>query len=377
MSLFQREVTRESEFTSLRKAVREAPEDPSPRNRLGDWYSLHGNLKEAIREFRRTAEIHLHRGNYPKAMAILKKAFQLAPLDVPLADQLVHACRLANRPQTAADVFFSMSLRLSAERDQKGAYQMFSRGVAENPGNMQRKRRLADWSLKLGKNDRSADLLLEMAEFWGQKLDLERAYKVLAEAREIRNGPKAALVEIRILTLSGRHGEAQNLAEKTMRRFPNHAGLQAWQRNHRTEPAFQYYPSKVPAEAVLSRLRHTLLQARSWLSQGYPARAVGLIHRMLLLDPGFLPALDLAEQIHRDSGYLSRFQRLCLSCAQRLTLVGRREEALACIDRVEAIFPGSGIAYRASMGLPSGDQATAPIAPGTTSSHQTPPLSAK
>lgn len=75
-------------------------------------------------------------------------------------------------------------------------------------------------------------------------------------------------------------------------------------------------------------------------------KSMSLIQRILLLDPGFGPALDLAKSIHTESGHLSRFQRLCISCAQRLTQLGRQREALEALDRVEAIFPGSSVAYR-------------------------------
>lgn len=300
-------------------------------------------------EFRRSGEGYLQREQYPQAVAVLKKAFRLAEPNPALADLLVHACRLANRPQAAAEVFFAISSRLAASGDAKGAHQMFSRGVAENSGGTLRKVRLAQWSLQLGKRDQAADLFLELADFWGNKLDLVRAYRFLGAARNIRNGPKAALVEMRILTLSGRHGDALSLARKALVRFPQHAGLQVWlaARDQQAEPPPGI--SQVPVGNVLPRLRGNLLQARTWFTHGYVGRAMSLIQRMLLAEPGFIPALDLAEQIHRESGDLIRFQRLGLACAQRLANQGRNLEALALFDRIETLFPGATTAFRGTL----------------------------
>ena len=334
----------------LRRAVRAHPEDPVPRNRLGDWLVAQGLLEPGLKAFREAAERYLLRQQPVRAMAVLKKAFRLAPDDHVLADQLVQACRQAGRPQAAAEVYFSLSLRLGSTGDQERAYQLFARGVAENPSNLQRKHRLAVWSRTLGRRDRAADLYLELASAWGQKRNLDRATKFLQKARSLRNGPKAVLVEARLLTLSGQHPEAVQLARHALVRFPNHEGLQTWlAASEAAGPEPAGLVAELPSRAVLSRLRQNLYQAQNWLTQGYPARAMALVQRMLFLDPGFPPALDMAEQIHRDSGYPSRFQALCIACSQRLSEQGRSAEALACLDRVEALFPGSTAAYRHAL----------------------------
>ena len=351
MSLFQKPPAPESEELTLRREIREKPKHPAIRNKLGDWYAGQGKALEAVREYRRSAEFYLQQELYSQAVAVLKKALRMTTSNMPLAELLVHACRLANRPQAAAEVYFDLSSSLTVAGDQLGAFQMFARGVAENPSNAAKKYRLAEWARNLGKTDRAADLLLDLASFWGTRLDLDRAFRYLNEARRLRNGPKAALVECHILETSGRHAEASSLAQGALARFPNNAGLQGWLASQGELDTSKAFISAIPPEAVLHRLRLNLTQAKGWLSHGYPTRAMGLIQRMLISDPGFVPAIELAKQIHQESGFLSRYQRLCRSCAERLVKQGRLVEASACLDRMETFFPGSAEAYRSSLGL--------------------------
>lgn len=345
--------TPEEAIAQFRSALRRHPADPGLRNRLGDWYLGQGQTAKAVAQFRTSAQCYLQEERHAQAVAVLKKAFRQAPLTPGLGDELVHACRLSGRPQAAAEVFFTLSRSLVEAGDAERAYQLFARGVAENSGNLQRAQRLALWSLQTGRRDRAADLYLDLAARCGDRLDLDRAYRFLAQARELRNGPKAALAEVRILAASGRQDQALELARSAKARFQPHEPLERWLATHGNGSQAPAQPREtLPGRASLARLRQHLQRAQSWLTQGYPGRALALIQRILLADPGFVPAIDLARQIHEASGVLSRYQRLCQACAQRLMQQGRKEETIAFLDRMDAAFPGSSTAYRAALGLP-------------------------
>lgn len=331
---------------ALRWEIRQQPRDPALRNRHGDLLLQEGQTHRAMKAFRRSGQLYLERAQYARAVAVLRKAFRAAPADAVTADLLVQACRLGGRPQLAAETYFALSQHHLERGDELLAYQLYSRGVAENPGGVMKKRRLISWSKQLGRRDKAADLLLELAGFMGQRMDLGRAFRFIGEARELRNGPKVALVEARLLLQSGQPDNASLVVRQARRRFPNHPGLQALAASLEDQGAEPTTWSHVAPPAQFARLRHNLQQAQAWQEKGYSTRALGLVQRMLLVDPGYQPALVLGEEIHTASGYLSRFQHLCIACAQRLAQQGRRPEAEACLARAEALFPGSTIAYR-------------------------------
>lgn len=331
---------------ALRGEIRKSPLDPALRNRHGDLLLAEGQVRRALKSFYRSAELYLAREQYSRAIAVLRKAFRETPADSVVSELLIRACRLGGRPQLAAETFFALSRHHLAQGDEATAFQLYARGVAENPGGVMKKRRLISWAKQLGKRDKAADLLLELAEFMGQRMDLDRAFRFVGEARELRNGPKVAMVEARLLLHSGQPGNARMVLRQARGRFPNHAGLAALETTLAVAGGDATTLSHAPPPTQLARLRHNLQQAESWQQKGYDTRALALIQRMLLLDPGYLPALAMGEEIHRASGFLSRFQHLCLSCAQRLAQQGRLPEAEACLDRAENLFPGSTVAYR-------------------------------
>lgn len=337
---------RSAQVEALRRQLRGAPQDPALRNQQGDLLLAEGQTGRAAKAFRRSAELYLAQAQYARAIAVLRKAFREVPGDHATADLLVQACRLGGRPQLAAETYFALSQLQTERGDDLAAFQLFSRGVAENPGGVMKKRRLVTWAKQLGKRDKAADLLLELAEFMGQRMDLDRAFRFIGEARELRNGPKVALVEARLLLQSGQPGNASLVVQQARRRFPNHAGLQTLEATLTSRGSEAGAWSHVAPPAQLARLRHNLQQAQAWQEKGYATRALSLVQRMLLVDPGYLPALALGEEIHAASGYLSRFQHLCISCAQRLAQQSRLPEAEACLDRAENLFPGSTVAYR-------------------------------
>ncbi len=319
-------------------------------NQLGDLWLRMDRASAAIRAFRRAGEGFLQREQHARALAVLKKASRLAPLDTALVEQLVYASRLSNRPQVAAEAYFVQSRLYAAQGDELAALRMFARGVAENPLSLKPRLRLVQWCKSLGRRDQAADLLLEVAELMGQRQDLDRAYRFLARARELRNGPKSILVEVKILKGSGRHEAAAQLFHAARTRFPNHPGFAT------PGPEGSAHPGPLdqdwmPTTGLLLELRQQLLQAETWRANGYDARALSLLQRMLIKDPGFQPALSMAEDIHQASGKASRFHTLCLTCAERLAAQERRSEAAACLDRAEQIFPGSSRAYRHRFGL--------------------------
>lgn len=332
--------------TQMRAALRNQPISPFLRNRLGDILLAQGQASAALSEFKHSAQQYLHQGMFKRAIAVLRKAVRQAPMDTALAERLVAACRLGNRPALAANTYFDLSTRFTEVGDEEAAYQFFARGVDENPVNIEKTKRLIRWALSRGDRDRAADLWLRIARQMVQHADFRQATAFLDRARALRNGPKAAMVGMELLVAQGAHEDARMLLLGSLRRFPNHAGLlDALSRFKGNQGAASPHQGWIASRRKPDDSAK-LVQAKAWLDQGYAARALSLVQRILLSDPGQMAALALAEAIHRQSGYLSRIQRLYVACAERLVRENRMQEAWQCLDRSEALIPGSTRAIR-------------------------------
>ena len=80
-------------------------------------------------------------------------------------------------------------------------------------------------------------------------------------------------------------------------------------------------------------------------------RALESYQKILELDPANAGAIQSIAEIYRASGVLTKVQMHYVKSAERVALLGFKQQAVALLDQAEAMFPGSTRLYRRNLGL--------------------------
>ncbi|HVG22323.1 MAG TPA: TonB family protein [Blastocatellia bacterium] len=130
-------------ITVYRKIVETDPYDFSSINRLGDLYVGAGQIKDAIEEFSRIADLHLTGGSATRAAYLLKKTVELDPSNAPARMKLGEVYSRENMVESAHEAFVQAGSAFMRSGDIGRAIEANQRALAIKPDSQQAKAAIA------------------------------------------------------------------------------------------------------------------------------------------------------------------------------------------------------------------------------------------
>jgi protein TonB len=126
-----------------RKIVETDPYDFSSINKLGDLYVGAGQVKEAIDEFSRIADLHLTNGSATRAAYLLKKTLELDPSNAPARMKLGEVYSRENMVESAHEAFVQAGSTFMRAGDIGRALEANQKALAIKPDSQQAKAAIA------------------------------------------------------------------------------------------------------------------------------------------------------------------------------------------------------------------------------------------
>ncbi|HEX8088651.1 MAG TPA: hypothetical protein VF762_07345, partial [Blastocatellia bacterium] len=130
-------------ITVYRKIVETDPYDFSSINKLGDLYVGAGQVKEAINEFSRIADLHFTNGSATRAAYLLKKTLELDPSNAPARMKLGEVYSRENMLESAHEAFVQAGSTFMRAGDIDRALEANQRALAIKPDSQQAKAAIA------------------------------------------------------------------------------------------------------------------------------------------------------------------------------------------------------------------------------------------
>jgi len=273
-------------------ALQHAPTYLPLHTYIGDLLSQQGYIPEAITKFQVVARTHNVRGESLRAVQLLERVVQLAPLDVSVRQQLIDALIQMGEVEAAVEQYLNMAgvHYNRAELDKARSTYMEAFRIAQQ------------YSLD---NSHVVRILYRMADIDMQSLDWRRAQRVYEQIRSLT--PDDAEACLRLMDLNLRLGEE--------------------------------------AQARAEMDRFLAEQVKGGNLQG----AIAFLERLMEEQEDYLPAIRRLAELYRRAGVPQKAVDMYDKLADRLLDAGDSAGAIKAIQALLKLDPPNAEEYRAFL----------------------------
>jgi len=176
----------EEAIAEYRKLLTGNAQDLNIRSLIGDLYSESGQIKRAVIEFKKMADIYEERGRFNQALAIYKKINRLNPEDVDIAKKLADLYFSQGFLSEAKAKYLQIGETLSKIGKIKDAIPFYEKILKIDKEDCQAKLVLATFYSKEGLTERAVEELNDAAELEIKNKNLKKAEKILTQAKNLK-----------------------------------------------------------------------------------------------------------------------------------------------------------------------------------------------
>jgi len=172
-------------IAEYRKLLTGNAQDFNIRSLIGDLYTESGQIKRAIIEFKKLAEIYEERGRVSQALAIYKKMNRLNPDDIEIAKKLAELYFNQGIFSEAKAKYFQIGEILNKSGKNKEAISFYEKILKIDKGNQEAKLLLANLYIKEGLSEKAIEGFNDVAEMEIRNKNFKKAEEILNKARNL------------------------------------------------------------------------------------------------------------------------------------------------------------------------------------------------
>ncbi len=263
--------------------VRDNPGDTNLLNILGDLYVRDGRSDDAIVTFVRLAEATLRDGHTPRAIAVYKKIYKLAPGNADVALKLAELYIRQNLIVEARKQYLELADYYTKNGRSQQALELLQRVADLDPENVPARLRLAENYQREGMTEKAVEAYIAAGSQLIRKSSLAEAQQVFQRVLEINPTSTPALNSLATIYIKqGDSGRAVALLDNVARQRPDDTDLLILSGRIYLQAELLEEAEKALLKLLKvdkTRFEYVLTLAQKFAERGYHDRAVSLIEQ--------------------------------------------------------------------------------------------------
>ncbi len=280
--LVQQGKTKEA-IREYEKLVASNPGDTNLLNILGDLYVRDGRHDDAIITFVKLAEATLRDGHTPRAIAVYKKIYKLAPGNADVALKLAELYIRQNLIVEARKQYLELADYYTKNGRSQQALELLQRVADLDPENVPARLRLAENYQREGMTEKAIEAYIAAGSQLIRKSSLAEAQQVFQRVLELNPTSTPALNSLATIYIKqGDSGRAVELLDKVVRQRPDDTDLLILSGRIYLQAELLEEAEKALLKLLKvdkTRFEYVLTLAQKFAERGYHDRAVSLIEQ--------------------------------------------------------------------------------------------------
>ncbi len=280
--LVQQGKTKEA-IREYEKLVANNPGDTNLLNILGDLYVRDGRHDDAIITFVKLAEATLRDGHTPRAIAVYKKIYKLAPGNADVALKLAELYIRQNLIVEARKQYLELADYYTKNGRSQQALELLQRVADLDPENVPARLRLAENYQREGMTEKAIEAYIAAGSQLIRKSSLAEAQQVFQRVLELNPVSTPALNSLATIYIKqGDSGRAVELLDKVVRQRPDDTDLLILSGRIYLQAELLEEAEKALLKLLKvdkTRFEYVLTLAQKFAERGYHDRAVSLIEQ--------------------------------------------------------------------------------------------------
>ncbi len=265
--------------------VRDNPGDTNLLNILGDLYVRDGRSDDAIITFVKLAEATLRDGHTPRAIAVYKKIYKLAPGNADVALKLAELYIRQNLIVEARKQYLELADYYTKNGRSQQALELLQRVADLDPENVPARLRLAENYQREGMTEKAIEAYIAAGSQLIRKSSLVEAQQVFQRVLDLNPTSTPALNSLATIYIKqGDSGRAVALLDNVVRQRPDDTDLlilsgRIYLQAELLDEAEKALLKLLKADKT--RFEYLLTLAQKFAEQGYFDRAVSLVEQCI------------------------------------------------------------------------------------------------
>jgi len=259
------------------------PGDTNLLNILGDLYVRDGRNDDAIITFVKLAEATLRDGHTPRAIAVYKKIYKLAPGNADVALKLAELYIRQNLIVEARKQYLELADYYTKNGRSQQALELLQRVADLDPENVPARLRLAENYQREGMTEKAIEAYIAAGSQLIRKSSLVEAQQVFQRVLELNPTSTPALNSLATIYIKqGDPGRAVELLDKVVRQRPDDTDLLILSGRIYLQAELLEEAEKALLKLLKvdkTRFEYVLTLAQKFAERGYHDRAVSLIEQ--------------------------------------------------------------------------------------------------